>query len=93
MSTFMIFWGTVGIQPLYLKPVVLTSSLTISKMENLILKDKLRKRPKNSTLKDNTLLGLKTTNLIKISKIHPLVFMEVQLTSILIELMYEPLFI
>jgi hypothetical protein len=62
-------------------------------MENLILKDKLKKRLRNSTLKDNTLPGLKTTNLKKISKIHPLVFMEVQLTSILIELMYEPLFI
>ena len=89
----MIFWDTVGIQLLYPKPIVLISSLTISKMENLILKDKLKKRLKNSTLKDNTLLGLKTTNLKKISRIHPLVFMEVQLTSILIELMYEPLFI
>jgi hypothetical protein len=89
----MIFWGTVGIQLLYPKTIVLTSSLTISKMENPILKDKLKKRLKNSTLKDNTPLGLKTTNLKKISRIHPLVFMEVQLTSILIELMYEPLFI
>ncbi len=65
----------------------------MSNTENLISKDKLNKKHKSSIHKDNTPLGLKTTNLKKISKIHPHVFMEVQLMSILIEKMLEKLFI
>ena len=83
----MIYWDTVGNRILRHNQTVLTSLLIINKMGNLILKDQLNKRLKNITLKDNIPHGLKITNLRKISKIHLLVCMAVQLTNILIEMM------
>lgn len=83
----MIFWVTAGIQPLRQKRTVSTSLLTMSKTENLISKDQLNKKLRNITPKDNTPPGLKTINLKKISKKRPHVYMEVQLTITLIEMM------